>query len=97
MSASAKHLDVSNDPMDVHFGGGLPGKQRGCWPAVEGADRLPTAEKGGCSTEVNGCPVLQRLSILYDSNFSFLHYVFASLIAVTWLDSIPEKLVENSL
>ena len=36
-------------------------------------------------------------SALYDSYFSFLDYVFASLFAVTWSDSIPKKLVENSL
>jgi hypothetical protein len=64
-------------------------------PFAGGRPQLPSTRSRSPPPSIWGRPPTP--SALYDSNFSFLHYVFASLIAVTLSDSILEKLVENSL
>jgi hypothetical protein len=70
-------------------------RRRTATPSAGGRPQLPSTGSRPPPPSIWGHPLAP--SALYDSNFSFLHYVFVSLIAVTWSNSILKKLVENSL
>jgi hypothetical protein len=70
-------------------------RRRTAAPSAGGRPQLPSTGSRPPPPSIWGRPPAP--SALYDSNFSFLYYVFVSLIAVTWSNSILKKLVENSL
>jgi hypothetical protein len=100
MAASGGRPDASDDPTDVRLGGRPPAAGAVLQGRPTEADGCPV-RRGPSAIAVHRKPSIwdrpPAPSALYDSNFSFLHYVFAFLIAVTWSNSILEKLVENSL
>jgi hypothetical protein len=89
-AASGGRPDASDDPTDVRLGGRSPAaravlqgrrRRRTAAPSAGGRPQLPSTGSRPPPPFIWGRPPAP--SALYDSNFSFLYYVFVSLIAVT--------------